>query len=166
MAEPDIPGRNPPDIPDHELICCVGRGGYGEVWLARSVMGTFRGVKLVARQTFSTDRPFDREFAGIQKFEPISRTHPGLVSILHIGRNKDAGYFYYVMEVADDVVSGPVIDPRNYTPRTLATQLEQRGKCPLFECIQIGLSLTAALGHLHRQGLIHRDIKPSNIIFV
>src|SRR5207249_6063277 len=32
--------------------------------------------------------------------------------------------------------------------------------------LRLGLSLTAALGHLHRHGLIHRDIKPSNIIFV
>jgi tetratricopeptide (TPR) repeat protein len=36
----------------------------------------------------------------------------------------------------------------------------------LEECIQIGLRLTEALAHMHRQGLVHRDVKPSNIIFV
>ena len=34
------------------------------------------------------------------------------------------------------------------------------------ECVQLGLTLTAALSQLHQQGLVHRDIKPSNIIFV
>ena len=43
---------------------------------------------------------------------------------------------------------------------------EQRGRLPPAECVQLGLNLTLALGHLHRHGLIHRDIKPANIIFV
>src|SRR5439155_27214519 len=41
-----------PTIPDHELIRRIGSGSYGEVWLARSVMGTFRAVKVVYRKTF------------------------------------------------------------------------------------------------------------------
>jgi serine/threonine protein kinase len=155
-----------PRIPDHTLVRCVGKGSYGEVWLAKSVMGTYRGVKIVYRHTFDHARPYEREFAGIQKFEPVSRTHSGLVSILHVGRNEPAGYFYYVMEVADDVVSGQKIDPENYTPKTLSSEIARRGKLPLADCLGISLSLTAALGHLHKQGLIHRDIKPSNIIFV
>src|SRR5205823_3861316 len=57
-------------------------------------------------------------------------------------------------------------DPSPYLPRTLASELKRRGRLPLEECIKIGLALTEALAHLHRQGLVHRDIKPSNIIFV
>lgn len=92
----------PPVIPDHTLLRCVGKGGYGEVWLARNVIGTFRAVKIVFRKSFSDDRLYAREFTGIEKFEPISRTHPGLVSILHVGRNEPDGYFFYIMELADD----------------------------------------------------------------
>lgn len=32
--------------------------------------------------------------------------------------------------------------------------------------MDIALSLSAALDHLHQRGLVHRDIKPANIIFV
>src|SRR5207302_8230185 len=91
-----------PTVPDHELLRCIGRGSYGEVWLARNVMGTYRAVKVVYRTTFDHDRPFEREFEGIQKFEPISRMHESQVDILHVGRNEKDGYFYYVMELADD----------------------------------------------------------------
>jgi hypothetical protein len=65
---------SPPHIPDHELIRRIGGGSYGEVWLARNVMGSYRAVKVVYRRTFKNDLPYEREFKGIQKFEPISRT--------------------------------------------------------------------------------------------
>src|SRR5947208_6984311 len=94
----DLAGTHLPRIADHELLRCIGRGSYGEVWLARSIMGAYRAVKIVYRETFEHERPFEREFAGIQKFEPISRAHNSQVDILHVGR-KD-GYFYYVMELA------------------------------------------------------------------
>jgi class 3 adenylate cyclase/tetratricopeptide (TPR) repeat protein len=155
-----------PHIPDHELIRPIGRGSYGEVWLARSVVGTYRAVKVVRRRSFADERPFEREFAGLKRFEPISRTHPGFISILHIGRNERSGFFYCIMEIADDVASGQAIAPETYAPRTLASELARRVRLPLGECVETGSSLAAALKHLHRHGLVHRDIKPSNIIFV
>lgn len=90
----------PPSIPDHELLHRIGHGSYGEVWLARNQLGTMRAVKIVHRASFEDARPFEREFKGIQKFEPISRSHEGLVDILQVGRTE--GCFYYVMELADD----------------------------------------------------------------
>ena len=81
----------------------IGEGSYGEVWLARSAVGTLRAVKIVYRKPFRRDHPFEREFKGIQKFEPISRSHEGRVDILQIGRGER--YFYYVMELADGVGS-------------------------------------------------------------
>lgn len=89
-----------PSVPDHELLRCIGRGAYGAVWLARNVMGTYRAVKLVQGADFDRDRPFTREYEGLLKFEPVSRSHPNLMQILHVGRRE--GYFYYVTELADD----------------------------------------------------------------
>jgi serine/threonine protein kinase len=183
------PGQ-PPSVPDHELVRCIGRGSYGEVWLGRNVMGTWRAVKMVHRE--SNQQRFEREFAGLKKFEPISRAHEGLVDILHVGRDDGAGYFYYVMELADDAAFDrekgrkgererdsktaasprfslsppPAFDIASYTPRTLRPETRGPSPLPLNDCLQIGLALTGALDFLHQQGLIHRDIKPSNIIFV
>src|SRR5207248_7889270 len=83
-----VPERDSPPsrVPDYELLRRIGRGSYGEVWLARSVTGAYRAVKVIHRQTFETDRPYEREFRGIQKFEPVSRMHHSQVDLLHAGR--------------------------------------------------------------------------------
>ncbi|MBI3418210.1 MAG: tetratricopeptide repeat protein [Verrucomicrobia bacterium] len=153
-------------IPNHQLLRCIGEGSYGEVWIARSVTGTYRAVKIVYRRNFEDDRPYEREFKGILRFEPISREHDGQVDILHVGRDDQAGYFFYVMELADDLHTGQEIKPDIYFPKTLKSVLAQRGRLPFAETLQMGIKLTAALEHLHQHNLVHRDIKPSNIIFI
>ena len=203
-----------PVIPDHELFARIGGGSYGDVYLARNVVGTWRAVKIVFRDRFTDPRPYEREFNGMQKFEPLSRSNEAFIDILQIGRNDEEGYFYYVMELADDAASaGPgsnagfpagevqdgntptgksairsagfptgespapaaptgkstgksAVDPSTYVPRTLSKALLQRGRLPVSDCLDLGLTLNLGLAHLHRAGLIHRDIKPSNIIFV
>ena len=165
ITHADAANAQPPQVPDYDLLRCIGHGAYGEVWLAKNVMGTFRAIKIVYRTTFKDHGPFEREFNGIRRFETVSGTHPGLLNVLHVGRNDAAGYFYYAMEVADDEVFGQSIDPHKYKPRTLSSEIIRRGRLPLDECIKLGLSLTIALEHLHRYGLVHRDIKPANIIF-
>jgi hypothetical protein len=72
------------------------------VWLGRNATGSYRAIKLVYRRRFEADKPYEREFNGIREFEPISRSHPAQVDILHVGRNDETGCFYYVMELADD----------------------------------------------------------------
>jgi CHASE2 domain-containing sensor protein len=155
-----------PSVSDHTLLRCIGRGAYGEVWLARDVLGSFHAVKLVFRNRFPSQVPYEREFRGIQKYTPISRLHPGWVHILHVGCNHAAGYFFYVMELGDDATTGQDIHPETYVSKSLASELQKRGRLPLSEAVSVGLALSAALEHLHRHRLIHRDIKPSNVIFV
>jgi len=81
-------------VPDYELLRCIGHGSYGDVWLARNVLGQFRAVKIIYRSRFTDPRPFEREFEGIQRFEPISRSHPSQLHILHVGKNDAEGCFY------------------------------------------------------------------------
>jgi serine/threonine protein kinase len=163
-AEEGHAGRVP--VTDHELIRLIGRGSYGEVWLAKNALEKFRAIKIVHEKTFRDKRPFDREFNGVLKFEPVSRLHEGLMDVLHAGRNDAAGYFYCVMELADDVASGQEIDPEKYSPRTLAHDLAERRRLPLEECHRVGLAIASALEFLHARGLVHRDVKPGNVVFV
>lgn len=159
IAVPGAPDSTqlPPSIPDHELLRCIGRGAYGEVWLAKTVMGTFRAVKVIHRKSFRDERPYEREFNGLRKYEPVSRNHPGLVGILHSGLNAAAGYFYCVMELADDEHTGQKINPQLYKPKTLNSELARLQKLPLERCIEVGRKLAAGLHHLHENGLVHRS---------
>jgi len=152
-----------PIIPDHELLRVIGRGAYGEIWLARTVTGALRAVKIVYRSTFESERSFLREFEGMSAFEPISRGHDGFIDILHVGRTNE--YLYYSMELADDHLAGREIDVVSYEPRTLKSDLGRQKRLSADESIRLGISLTEALEALHTRGLTHRDIKPSNIIF-
>ena len=159
-------GSDIPSIPDLELLRCIGRGSYGEVWLARNILATYRAVKIVHRRAFQDEAAFEREFSGLQRFEPISREHTGFVAILHVGRNRADGFFYYLMELADDDSNGSEIDPDRYVPKTLSSELARCGRLSVTDSARLGSSLSEALEQLHRHGLVHRDIKPSNIIFV
>ncbi len=170
----EVMRSDPLSIPDFELVRPVGRGSYGEVWLARSVTGIHRAIKVVYRDRFEEARPFEREFAGIKRFEPISRSQENLVDILHVGRKDEGGCFYYVMELADPASGDPApvseasstAWEQDYRPRTLRETLATRKRLPVEECLSIAIGLTRAVKHLHEHGLIHRDIKPSNVIFV
>jgi hypothetical protein len=156
----------PPPIPDHQMIRCIGKGAYGEVWLARDEIGTYHAVKIIFRKSFDNDAPYDREFRGLQQYTPISRTHQGFVHILHIGRNVERGYFFYIMELGDCEVNGQKIIPETYCAKNLRRELDKRGWYPIREFVELAAELAGVLHYLHSKDLIHRDIKPSNIIFV
>jgi hypothetical protein len=48
---------------------------------------------------FRHERPYEREFEASESSADFA-VHESQVDILHAGRNDEAGYFYYVMELA------------------------------------------------------------------
>jgi CHASE2 domain-containing sensor protein len=163
------PIQKAPKIPGYELFSPpIGEGAYGKVWLARSARKEWRAVKVVYLENFNSDpAPYEREFKGISRYQPISDKHPGLLRVEFVSPKLD-GHFYYLMELGDPLVPGWEKDPSTYKPRDLGSE---RARAParrltVMESVRIGLRLSDALDFLHRQGLTHRDIKPKNIIFV
>lgn len=175
VTKPPIASGEPiPVIPDHTMLKRIGRGSYGEVWLARCALGLLRAVKIVSRSRFRERAAYEQEFSAILRMEPLSRSHEGLVDILHVGRHEPEGCYYYVMELADNAHHrGPVrpagldtSETDDYAPLTLARELKRKGRLTPEECVQLGVALGSALNFLHQHGFVHRDLKPSNIIFV
>ncbi|HEY5913098.1 MAG TPA: protein kinase [Verrucomicrobiae bacterium] len=183
--------KAPPDIPDYEMLRPIGRGAFGEVWLARAVTGQYRAVKVLRCDELPHRRAFQREFDGVVRYEPVSRSQPNLVHVLHVGRAADGQSFWYVMELADDENAGdgdpatdgalrkvfaggapptahyPTRQPLDtYKPRTLRSVLRARGRVSIEECVSTALGIAEAAVYLHARDLVHRDIKPSNVIFV
>ncbi len=159
-------GLAAPIISDYELVRQIGRGSYGDVWLARGVSGLWRAIKIVWRARFADAEPFEREFRGLKEFAEISLGESIQLALLHVGRNDAAGFFYYVMELADDAERGRSIEPAGYVPLTFAEMRARRGRIAANECVRFGAELARVLAGLHRRGLVHRDIKPSNVILV
>ncbi len=159
-----------PVIPDHEILRLIGTGAYGEVWLARSLTAAYRAIKVVWREDYRDEEMYAREFEGILHYEPVARKIPGVVHILHVGQGAvgEHGYYYYVMELADDAYTGIHIDPENYVPRTLQSDMELYGHnpMPLDYVLEVGSQLAHTLDGMRCEQLVHRDVKPSNIVFV
>jgi len=158
-------GRTPPEIPDFEMLRPVGRGGFGEVWLAGNrTTGQLRAVKLIRLRLPGQVDPASREIASLTRLEAgRGCRHPNLLAIHHVGKTDQ--YLFYVMDPADDVSGGPASNGPEYRPATLQARLE--GKPLSAEaCRDYATQLLAGLASLHQAGMVHRDVKPANCLFV
>jgi CHASE2 domain-containing sensor protein len=167
------PGRSviekPPKIPGYKLFHPpFGEGAYGKVWLAKNTDGQWRALKVVYLKNFENrTAPFEREYDGVTRYQPVSGKHPGLLRVEDVSAKLD-GYFYYAMELGDSLEPGWQREPLKYRPRDLANERKRQpgGRLSVPDCVQVGLVLSEVLEFLHQQGLTHRDIKPQNVIFV
>ncbi len=154
-----------PAVPDFDMIRPVGRGGFGEVWLATNrTTGQLRAVKIIPLRQPGQADPASREIASLTRLEASrGQRHPNLLSIHHVGKTDK--HLFYVMDPADDVGGGPASGGPDYQPATLQSRLQGE---PLSaeECMDYAGQLLAGLASLHGAGMVHRDVKPANCVFI
>lgn len=127
----------------------LGRGGMGEVYLARDeVLHRDVAVKVLAEQYSGDDESVERFRREARSAAALS--HPNIVSVYDLGETAD-GAHYIVME---------------YVPgNTLKERILKEGPLDVRTAAGISYQVAAALGAAHDRGLIHRDVKPQNILF-
>ena len=74
-------GRASPEVPGFDLIRPIGKGGFGEVWLAANrATGRLRAVKIIAAAPTGTVGPAAREVTSVIRLEAnLQRQHPNLI---------------------------------------------------------------------------------------
>ncbi|MBN2494737.1 MAG: protein kinase [Deltaproteobacteria bacterium] len=127
----------------HRLL---GRGGMGEVYLARDTgLGRRVALKVVDPEALG-----DRE--AIERFLIEARTtarfsHPHIVTVFSSGEHR--GRPYLVLEYLEG--------------QTLGQRMRQE-RLGVRESIRVGHAIASALAEAHRHKVLHRDLKPENIL--
>jgi len=135
----------------YQLLCPIGRGGMGVVYLARD--NRPKSLPLVAVKLLPPKRAREepRTLARFRREMEIGRRlpqHPCLVRTLDAGENQ--GVVYLAMEYAS-----------GNTARQLVTT---NGPMTVAAAARIFADVAAGLHAIHQAGYVHRDVKPGNIV--
>ena len=130
----------------YEIISPLGKGGMGEVYLARdTLLGRKVALKLLPAG-LTGDRERLRRF--IQEARAASAlNHPNILTVHEIGQ---AGAAHFI---ATEHIDG----------QTLRHRLTH-ARMELPDILDVSIQAAGALEAAHAAGIIHRDIKPENIM--
>ncbi|MFF0410506.1 protein kinase [Kitasatospora sp. NPDC004745] len=130
----------------YRVVAELGRGGMGRVLLGVAPDGRLVAVKVV-RSQFVEDGGFRARF---RREVETSRRVSGAYTAAVLDADADAPLPW----LASVFVPGPA----------LSDSVERAGPLPAEAVVRLAAGLAAALGGIHRAGLIHRDLKPSNVL--
>ena len=140
---PPVPGRT---VGPYKFIKQIGRGGMGEVYLARDT----RLDRPVAIKMLPDSFIHDAE--RVRRFQQEARAasllnHPNIVTIHEMAESEQQRF------IVSEYVEG----------KTLREVMNADG-FRLEQALDIVIQTASALGAAHNAGIIHRDIKPENIM--
>ncbi|MCA9514384.1 MAG: protein kinase [Myxococcales bacterium] len=133
------------------LVEPLGRGGMGEVWVARHALLDRPAALKVIRNADLADTATGGVLGA--RFAREARAAAGLssphtVRIFDFGTTADDA-FYYAMELLDGI--------------DLRAMVERFGPLPPERVVRFLLLACESLAEAHRAGLVHRDVKPANL---
>jgi serine/threonine protein kinase len=135
-------------IGPYSLLSFLGRGAFGEVWLAErdsDIAKSRLALKLPLRQVVDGDLIRKEAELWIR-----ASNHPNVLPLFEA-----------------NIYDGQVVFASEYAPTgSLKQWLDQHGcKCPSIEsAVDIAMGILAGLEHIHIRGIIHRDLKPANVM--
>ena len=142
-AEPFEPGAT---VGSFAIMRRLGRGGMGEVFLARDTqLGRKVALKIIRSEQLGSA-------AARERFLFEARTtarfnHPHIVTVYAVGEHD--GHPYLALEYLQG--------------QTLALRLEEE-RLGLPDVLRIGQAVADALCEAHSHGVLHRDLKPANVV--
>ncbi|MFI8367157.1 serine/threonine-protein kinase [Streptomyces sp. NPDC085466] len=136
---------DPKEIGGFTLVCRIGAGGMGQVFLGESAAGHQAAVKVIKPSVLDEDT----RARFLSEVESL-RTVYGPFVAAFVGADANADQPWLAVEY----VPGP----------DLRTLVAGHGPLPLVETASLGALLAEGLGTVHDAGLLHRDLKPQNIL--
>src|SRR5919107_491153 len=145
----------------YDVLDCLGRGSYSEVYVARDAAAHEGGPSLVVIKALNThlqgmpDPELERTLIENFRNEAIALDrvrHPNIISRLGHGTAidlQDRTFHYLVVE---------------YLPGGDLQALVLRRPLPLDGALFYLEKVCQGLAHAHKHGVIHRDIKPQNLL--
>ena len=133
-------------IGSYTLLRKLGKGGFGEVWLAE------RKSKFVTTKV-AVKLPLDEQvdFDAIRQEAELWEQASGHANVLPI--------------IDADIIDNQVIIVSEYADGgSLADKLKREGKFPIKQAVEMTIGILNGLEFLHNKRIIHRDIKPANIL--
>lgn len=124
----------------------LGQGGMGTVYLARDT-GLERDVAVKVISPELARNPALMARFRVEAIAQARLNHPNIVTIHSFEQQKDS--YHIVMEYVDG--------------KTLKDMINDTGKLPLKQALNIFSQLLDGIAYAHKKGVLHRDIKPANI---
>ena len=144
----------------YEVVGVIGRGGMGDVLLARDRrLGRRVAIKRLRPERRADPAVRGRFLREARAAAALSSAH--IVHIYAIGEDEEGPYI--AMEYVESALPPPAPGaPR--PPQTLEQRVQASGVYRPREALALLLKIGRAMETAHAAGVIHRDLKPANIL--